>query len=107
MRLVQFPKLKTNKHTLEQFYKDCLKQTEFKPGLYRVRVVAFFVNPKDYKRIASSFEKYVKTKYNFSKKRIQLAVGLELLDIGPCTEFEVEEGTVIIDSDNLYEDSQD
>ena len=108
MRLVQFPKLKTSKHTLVEFYRDCLKQTEFKMDKNRVRVVAFFVNPRDYKRIASSLEKYVKSiSKGRSKKGIQLTVGLELLDIGPCTEYEVEEGTVIIDSDNLYEDPQD
>jgi hypothetical protein len=88
------------------FYIDCLTQTEF--SLNGAKVTAFFVNPKDYKRIASSLEKYVKSiSKGRSKKGIQLTVGLELLDIGPCTEYEVEEGTVIIDSDNLYEDPQD
>lgn len=111
---VDFPKrikyAKTN--PLEDFYSKCVKQlslcTEISgvsdTSLARVQVWAFSVNKKNYAKLKLLVKKHVKKQYPYlAFKKIDLTVGMIMLDIGPRVDNKVPDNQVFVNQKELYE----
>lgn len=101
---VSFPKrIKFSKdNPVIDFYKKTVKTAFNHDNLTDMDVTAFCINPKDYSKLKNLLTKHVKKNFNLKTTKIQFEVGMFLLDLGPRTSKEVEEGFVEIDEVNLY-----
>lgn len=108
MKKIKFPKrLKyISENPVYNFYERCMKSGYNRKLIPNkpINVSAFFVNPKDYTKLRKLLEKFAKSQYDYlNLKRIKLAVSYELLDIGPVEDKNVKEGTVMINTERLYD----
>jgi hypothetical protein len=103
---IPFPKrLKFSKvNPLVDFYSKCMSFLGKNLNDQKIQVWAFCVNNKDYKKLSNLVKKHVKKQYPYLPyKKINLTVGMTMLDIGPRVDNSVEEGFVKINQEELYE----
>jgi hypothetical protein len=107
MKIIKFPtrlKVKTGNPILD-FYSKCLKSLGKPNILKNLDVTKFTVNPKDYKKFSKLLGKHIKNNYTgISNKRVKIEISLFLLQFGPCERDSVPEGSVLINTKNLYAD---
>lgn len=108
-KYINFPsRLKYAKENpIVDFYKKCMKVAFEKNDIANVRVWAFEVNQKDYKKLSNLLKIHIKKLYPFLPyKKSNVERGLILLDIGPRVSKDVEPGVVRINIEELYGDSK-
>jgi hypothetical protein len=105
LKYVKFPsRLKfSKKNPLVDFYEKCLTSANYQLDLTNVQVWAFSVSKKDYKTLENLVKKHVKKNYPYLPyKKIQLTVGMTMLDFGPRLAKDVEDGIVRIEEEQLF-----
>ena len=73
-----------------------------------VQVIAFTVNPKDYKKLNQSLKKHILKNCPLLKpSKVKFEIGMILLDLGPRINKNIEEGFVLVSEKELYGNIED
>ena len=102
---IPFPKrIKFSKmHPLVDFYSKCMKEAFDSEAIDKVQVWAFSINPKDNRKLSELLKKHIKKNYPYLPyKKIDITLRMELLNIGPRVDKKVQQGQVLINTDELY-----
>jgi len=103
--LINFPKrLKFSKENpITDFYKKCIFQINNTTYVDNIQVIAFTVNPKDYKKLCNILKKHIKKNYPILNSiKIKFEVDMFMLDLGPRVNKKIQEGTVLVNEEELY-----
>lgn len=109
MKIINLPKPKSYStkriFPVERFYQLIAKQVmpDIDINKYRIDVTKVRINPKDSKDFKKVVKDYAKYKQPYlTGKRLEVAVGMVWLDLGPVEDKEIPVGKCGVDTEHLF-----